>query len=43
MTENLLHLEMKCCSMLWKCPEEDKRKKVYKLISPENAVGELEE
>ena len=22
--------------------EEDKRKKVYKLISPENAVGELE-
>jgi len=22
--------------------EEDKRKKVYKLVSPENAVGELE-
>jgi len=23
--------------------EEDKRKKVYRLISPENAVGELED
>ena len=23
--------------------EEDKRKKVYKLVSPENAVGELED